>query len=57
VLRPGERPSGLALHWLEGREAREGRATAYLCRGTVCSLPALSPEELALPPGGGDADA
>jgi uncharacterized protein len=54
VLRPGERPPAVAPHWLEGRDARDGRATAYLCRGPVCSLPAVAPEELALPPGAGD---
>jgi uncharacterized protein len=54
VLAPAERPPALAAHWLEGRDARDGRPTAYLCRGPVCSLPAMSPEQLALPPGTGD---
>ena len=57
MLRPGERPPGVAPHWLEGRDARDGRATAYLCRGPVCSLPATTPEQLALPPGTGDVHA
>ena len=39
-------PVGLAPEWLAGREAISGRATAYLCRGTACSLPILEPEEL-----------
>jgi hypothetical protein len=35
---------GLAL--MEGREAVAGRATAYVCRGYACGLPATTPEEL-----------
>ena len=35
------------LPTLEGRDAVAGRATAYVCRGKVCSLPTTSPEELA----------
>ncbi|MFP8881475.1 MAG: thioredoxin domain-containing protein [Myxococcota bacterium] len=43
-------PSGqtaISPHWLLGREAIGGRATAYLCRGFECSLPVHSPDELA----------
>jgi uncharacterized protein YyaL (SSP411 family) len=57
LLRPGDARPALVAHWLEGRDARDGRATAYLCRGRVCSLPAVSPEQLALPPGTGDVHA
>jgi uncharacterized protein YyaL (SSP411 family) len=32
---------------LEGREALEGRATAYVCRRFACRTPTTSPEELA----------
>jgi len=39
-------PDGIAATWLAGREAREGRATAYLCRGHSCSLPVHDPEAL-----------
>jgi hypothetical protein len=48
---PGEKPAWLDPAWLEGRGAVDGRPTAYLCRGSVCSLPAHVPEALALPPG------
>jgi uncharacterized protein YyaL (SSP411 family) len=34
------------LPLLEGRGAREGRATAYVCRGMTCSAPILGPREL-----------
>jgi uncharacterized protein YyaL (SSP411 family) len=37
---------GIAPEWLAGREAISGRATAYLCRGMVCSLPIQEPAEL-----------
>jgi uncharacterized protein YyaL (SSP411 family) len=57
LLRPGDAPPAAVARWLEGRDARDGRATAYLCHGTVCSLPAVSPEQLALPPGAGDVHA
>lgn len=47
VAAPGAGPpTGVAAAWLVGREAREGRATAYLCRGRICSLPVQSPSEL-----------
>ena len=44
-------PKWLSPSWLEGRTLRDGAPTAYLCRGTVCSLPAVKPDELTLPPG------
>ncbi len=50
VLAPGDRPAWLASAWLEGREPRGGRPTAWLCRGRACSLPATDPDALALPP-------
>jgi len=40
-------PPAVAGSWLAGREARDGRPTAYVCRGTTCSLPILEPAELA----------
>jgi uncharacterized protein YyaL (SSP411 family) len=40
------RPPGLDASWIEGRETSGGRATAYLCRGTTCSLPVTDPDEL-----------
>jgi len=50
ALVPGESPQWLDPAWLEGRSAVNGQPTAYLCRGTTCSLPAHTPETLALPP-------
>jgi hypothetical protein len=48
AVRPGApAPRGIADAWLAGREARDGRPTAYLCRGATCSLPILEPEALA----------
>jgi uncharacterized protein YyaL (SSP411 family) len=47
VYRPGEkRPDAIAATWLEGREAIGGRATAYVCHGTICSLPLHEPAQL-----------
>jgi uncharacterized protein YyaL (SSP411 family) len=40
-------PTAISPHWLLDREAIDGRATAYLCRGFECSLPVHSPDELA----------
>ena len=37
---------GVAPTWLLGREAIDGRPTAYLCAGRVCSLPVQDPAEL-----------
>jgi uncharacterized protein YyaL (SSP411 family) len=49
LVRPGAPPAWLAPHWLEGRPLVGGDPTAYLCRGRTCSLPARTPEALALP--------
>jgi uncharacterized protein YyaL (SSP411 family) len=38
-------PNGIATSWLEGREPVGGRPTAYVCRGTTCSLPITHPED------------
>jgi uncharacterized protein YyaL (SSP411 family) len=47
VVAPGETPpTGIADDWLAGRAAIEGRPTAYVCRGTACSLPIHEPAEL-----------
>jgi len=43
----GAPPPGLAASWLEGRAMREGRPTAYVCRGRTCSLPITDPASLA----------
>jgi len=48
VAAPGTpAPAGLDPAWLRGREAAGGRPTAYLCRGTSCSLPIQEPDGLA----------
>jgi uncharacterized protein YyaL (SSP411 family) len=39
--------AAIASSWLEGREAIDGRATAYVCRGTTCSLPIHEPDGFA----------
>ena len=39
-------PKGVAASWFTGRDAKGGRATAYLCRGAICSLPVQVPSEL-----------
>ncbi len=39
-------PPGVAADWLMGRDAIDGRPTAYVCRGTSCSLPVHTPAEL-----------
>ncbi len=41
-------PEGLAESWVRGRTAVEGSPTAYLCRGTTCSLPICDPDDLAI---------
>ena len=38
---------GLTLPLLEGKTARDGVATAYVCRGRSCSEPITDPEALA----------
>ena len=45
--KPGASPIGVDPHWITGRELVDDRPTAYVCRGAECSLPALSPDELA----------
>ena len=39
-------PPGIAKSWLAGREAVDGRPTAYICRGHSCSLPVGDPKNL-----------
>ena len=47
VVAPGAPAvTGISPSWLEGREAVDGRATAYVCHGTACSLPVHDPAEL-----------
>ena len=46
VLAGGAPRDDDSIALLEGREARGGRATAYLCRGYACDEPATSPELL-----------
>ena len=46
VCEAGSTPAGIDPAWLRGREPLEGRATAYVCRGTICSLPITDPEAL-----------
>jgi hypothetical protein len=39
VVAPGDpAPRSLDPSWLAGREPLGGRATAFVCRGTSCSL-------------------
>ena len=45
VVGDGTSSGGFAL--LEDRPARDGRATAYVCRGFVCRLPVTDPAALA----------
>ncbi len=49
VIEDGASPSWLDAEWLRGREIKNDSATAYLCRGRVCSLPANRPDELRMP--------
>jgi uncharacterized protein YyaL (SSP411 family) len=47
VAKPGApAPRGIAREWLEGRHSIDGRSTAYICHGTVCSAPVHTPAEL-----------
>ncbi len=47
VVSPGAAPpDGVDPDWLRGRDAVDGRATAWVCRGVACSLPVVEPEEL-----------
>jgi hypothetical protein len=52
VAAPGEAPAGVDPTWLAGREARGGLATAYVCRGTTCSLPVTDASQLVPLPAG-----
>ena len=46
-VEPGQpAPIGVAASWLLGREPKAGQSTAFLCRGTTCSLPVTTPEDL-----------
>jgi uncharacterized protein YyaL (SSP411 family) len=48
VVPPGAAaPAGVDPSWLAGREPVGGAPAAYVCRGTVCSLPVTAPEQLA----------
>jgi uncharacterized protein YyaL (SSP411 family) len=42
---PGAVPPSIPL--LEGRDARDGKATAYVCQNYTCQAPVTSPDELA----------
>jgi uncharacterized protein YyaL (SSP411 family) len=46
-VKSGASPIGVDPHWITDRKLVEGRPAAYVCRGVECSLPALSPDELA----------
>jgi uncharacterized protein YyaL (SSP411 family) len=47
VIAPGAAPPPLLdPAWVVGRDAVDGRATAYVCRGTECSLPVTDPDSL-----------
>jgi uncharacterized protein YyaL (SSP411 family) len=47
VVAPGEdAPPGFSADWLTGRVAPLDRPTAYVCRGSACSLPVYEPAEL-----------
>jgi uncharacterized protein YyaL (SSP411 family) len=46
VRAAGETPPGLAQSWVEGREPSDGRAAAFVCHGTRCSLPVTDPAQL-----------
>jgi hypothetical protein len=47
VVAPGAAPPpGVSSAWIQGREAIDGRPTAYVCHGRSCSLPVHSPAEL-----------
>jgi hypothetical protein len=48
VAAPGEpAPEGVDASWLAGRGPLAGAPAAYVCRGTVCSLPVTEPDALA----------
>jgi uncharacterized protein YyaL (SSP411 family) len=48
VTAPGaEAPAGVDPSWLAGRTPTAGAPAAFVCRGSVCSLPVTEPEALA----------
>ena len=47
VAAPDDMASRQAIGLLEGREAIDGRPTAYVCQGFTCRLPVSTPEALA----------
>ncbi len=46
VCAAGTIPDGVDPSWLQGRDPVDGRPTAYMCRGTECSLPVTDSERL-----------
>jgi len=46
VVPGADAPPGIDPRWLEGRQALDGKATAYVCRGAECSLPVTDPHDL-----------
>jgi len=52
VCAAGTIPDGIDPSWLQGRDPVDGRPTAYMCRGTECSLPVTDPERLERMPDG-----
>jgi len=49
VAAPGGVPRHVDPGWLRGREPAGGRPTAFVCRGTTCSLPVTDPARLTDP--------
>jgi uncharacterized protein YyaL (SSP411 family) len=50
VVAPGAAPpTSLDPAWIAGREAIDGRPTAYVCHGTTCSLPITDADSWASP--------
>ncbi|MGI9590724.1 MAG: thioredoxin domain-containing protein [Myxococcota bacterium] len=47
VTAPGVALSLVDPTWLAGRESSDGQPTAWICRGTTCSLPVTDPEAIA----------
>ncbi len=43
---PGAASAGIDGSWLRDRDAQGGRAAAYICRGTQCSLPVTDTDAL-----------
>ena len=47
VAAPGTDPhAAVDAAWFQGREAVEGRPTAFVCHGVTCSLPIVEPDAL-----------